>query len=367
MSVIPPAVPGIWRKLPGYLADPLGPLAIRPRRLPRAAPWLVRYLASGWTEARVRATARALRPLLEGAPARHAALARDAGHPELIESRGLWYVYPDRAAFEAEAMSWRIRRGLGIAWHEFEADELRSREPDLARRYRFGVLVPEGGHCRDPGAHVAALVALARAEGVVFRRARATGFSIARGRLQAVLTEQGEIAADRAVIAAGARSAALARAAGDAVPLESERGYHAVLLDAPAGPRTPLMPSDGKMSVIMTRAGLRVAGQVEIAGLEAAPDWRRAEVLREWMFTLFPSLPRDLPPERFRLWMGHRPSPPDGKPVIGPARGSADIVHAFGHGHVGLVAGPRTGEAVAALLLGASPTLPLAPFSAQRF
>jgi D-amino-acid dehydrogenase len=367
MSVIPPAVPGTWRKVPGYLADPLGPLAIRPSYLPRAAGWLLRYLASGWTEARVRRTAHALRPLLAGAPARHAALARDAGHPELIEQRGLWYVYPDRAAFEAEALSWRIRRELGIGWEEFAGDELRQREPDLARRYGFGVLVGEGGHCRDPGAHVAGLAALARSEGVVFRRARATGFSIARGRLQAVLTEQGEIAADRAVISAGARSKALAEAAGDRVPLESERGYHAVLEDAPAGPRTPLMPSDGKMSVIMTRAGLRVAGQVEIAGLEAAPDWRRAEILREWMFTMFPSLPRDLPPERFRLWMGHRPSLPDGLPCLGPASATPDIVHAFGHGHVGLVAGPRTGEAVAALLLGAAPGFAAEAFRAQRF
>jgi D-amino-acid dehydrogenase len=367
MSVIPPATPGIWRKLPGYLTDPLGPLAIRPAYLPRAAGWLLRYLASGWTETRVRATAHALRPLLEGAPARHAALARDAGHPELIEQRGLWYVYPDRAGFEAEAMSWRIRRELGIAWEEFLGDELRQREPDLARRYGFGVLVGEGGHCRDPGAHVAGLVALARSEGVVFRRAAAQGFRIERGRLRGVLTRDGEIAADRAVIAAGARSKPLAEAAGDRVPLESERGYHAVLLDAQPGTRTPLMPSDGKMSVIMTRAGLRVAGQVEIAGLEAAPDWRRAEILRQWMFALFPSLPPDLRAERFRVWMGHRPSLPDGQPVIGSARATPDIVHAFGHGHVGLVAGPRTGEAVAALLLGARPGFAIETFSAQRF
>ncbi|MFN7001667.1 MAG: NAD(P)/FAD-dependent oxidoreductase, partial [Elioraea tepidiphila] len=198
------------------------------------------------------------------------------------------------------------------------------------RRYRFAVLVEEGGHCRDPGAYVAALVALAERQGMRRLRARATGFRIEGGRLRAVLTDQGELAADRAVIAAGARSAPLACAAGDRVPLESERGYHAVIEGAEVGPRTPMMPSDGKMAVTMTEAGLRCAGQVEIAGLEAAPNWKRAEILRDHLLRSFPGLPRDLDPARVKLWMGHRPSTPDGLPVIGPASGCAEVIHCFG-------------------------------------
>jgi D-amino-acid dehydrogenase len=96
-----------------------------------------------------------------------------------------------------------------------------------------------------------------------------------------VLTDQGEMAADRAVIAAGAHSRRLAAAAGSDVPLETERGYHAMILGAEVGPRTPLMPVDGKMSVTLTDRGLRCAGQVEIAGLAAAPNWKRAEILRD--------------------------------------------------------------------------------------
>jgi D-amino-acid dehydrogenase len=182
-----------------------------------------------------------------------------------------------------------------------------------------------------------------------------------------VRTGSGEIAADRAAICAGARSRALAAAAGDRVPLETERGYHAVVAGAEAGPRTPLMPWDGKMSITMTDTGLRVAGQVEIAGLEAAPDWRRAEILRDHLLGAFPDLPRDLPAERVRFWMGHRPSMPDGLPCLGPASATADVVHAFGHGHVGLVAGPRSGRLVAQMLGGRTPELDLAPCDPRRF
>jgi D-amino-acid dehydrogenase len=367
MSVIPPAVPGLWRKVPGFVADPLGPLAIRWQYLPRVVPWLLRYLLSGWTEARVLRTARALRVLLRDAPALHAALAEEAGVPHLIQRRGLQYIYPSRAEFEAEAMAWRIRRQVGIDWIELSAEELRQREPALARRYGFGVVVEEGGHCLDPGAYVAALVHLARAQGATLRPARATGFRIEAGRLRAVRTDAGEIPADRAAICAGAHSRALAAAAGDRLPLETERGYHAVIADAEAGPRTPMMPWDGKMSITGTAGGLRVSGQVEIAGLEAAPNWRRAEILRDHLLRTFPDLPRDMPAERVRFWMGHRPSMPDGLPCLGPARATQDVVHAFGHGHVGLVAGPRSARLVAQMIAARTPELDPAPYDPHRF
>jgi D-amino-acid dehydrogenase len=371
MSVIPPAVPGLWKKVPGYLADPLGPLAIRWSYFPKVVPWLARYLLSGWTEARVQRTAHALRAMLKDSPALHAALAEEAGVPELIRRQGLMYVYHDRAEFEAEAMAWRVRRNTGIQWIELSAEEMRQREPALDRRYGFGVLVEEGGHCLDPGAYVAALVQLAEAQGAALRTERATGFRIEGGRLSAVLTENGEIAADHAVVSAGARSRELAAAAGSRVPLETERGYHAMIAHAPGedlpGPRTPLMPVDGKMSITMTRRGLRCAGQVEIAGLEAAPNWKRAEILRDHLLRSFPDLPRDLPAERVKVWMGHRPSMPDGLPCLGPAGATADVVLAFGHGHVGLVAGPRSGRLVAQLLTGRAPEIDLGPYDPRRF
>jgi D-amino-acid dehydrogenase len=366
-SILPMSSPGIWRKVPGWLADPLGPLAIRWRYLPRLLPWLTRFLRAGATEARVAATARALRPLLLNAPELHRRLAEEAGVSELISRQGMLSVFPSRAEFVAEELEWRLRRENGVRWLELSADELRQREPTLSRRYSFGVLVEENGQCRDPGAYVAALVRHAVAQGAELRRARALGFRIEGARLLAVRTDAGEIAADRAVIAAGARSHVLAAAAGDRVPLETERGYHAVIADPGITPRYPVMPSDGKMACVMTPQGLRLAGQVELAGLDAAPNWRRAEVLRDFARRVFPDVPADLPASRVKVWMGHRPSTPDGLPCIGPASGCPDIVYAFGHGHVGLTAAAATGRLVADLISGRQPAIDIAPFSAQRF
>jgi len=366
-SVIPVSSPGLWKKIPGYLRDPLGPVAIRWRYLPKVLPWLRRFIAAGSTVAKVEATARALAPLVANAPALHRALAEQAGVAELIQRNGVLFVFPTRADYEAEATSWRIRADNGTKWIELNADELRQREPGLDRRYTFALLVEENGQCIDPGSYVGALARLAEGLGAEMRRERALGFRTQDGRLRAVRTESGEIAADRAVIAAGARSRELAASVGDKIPLETERGYHVLIADPESGPRIPMMPSDGKMAHAMTPQGLRIAGQVELAGLEAAPNWKRAEILREFAIHTWPGLPSDLPAERIKFWMGHRPSTPDGLPCIGLATGCADVVHAFGHGHIGLTAGPMTGKIVADLIAGRPARMDVAAFSPRRF
>jgi D-amino-acid dehydrogenase len=277
------------------------------------------------------------------------------------------FAFPDRAAFDAEAVSWKVRRDNGVKWLELDEDELRQREPSLDRHYKFAVLVEENGQCRDPGAYVAALARHATALGATIVQSGATGFRIEAGRLRAVTTRDGEIACDKAVIAAGAWSKVLAQAVGDRVFLETERGYHVVIADPGIEPRYPVMPSDGKMACVMTPAGLRLAGQVELAGLDAAPNWKRAEVLLAFARKVYPGLPEDLPPERVKLWMGHRPSTPDGLPCLGLASGCPDVVHAFGHGHVGLTAAAMSGKVVADLVAGRAPRFDLAPYSAARF
>jgi len=131
--------------------------------------------------------------------------------------------------------------------------------------------------------------------------------------------------------------------------------------------RTPIMVGEAKAPLTPTAHGLRVAGQVELASLEAEPDWRRADVLLSLARRVLPDLPAEIDPGRVRHWMGHRPSIADGLPVIGPASGCADVVHAFGHGHVGLAASAKTAALVADLVLGRPPVIDPAPYAAARF
>jgi D-amino-acid dehydrogenase len=366
-SIIPMSMPGLWKKVPGFLADPTGPLAIRWTHLASLAPWLVRFVTAGSTATKVERTARILSGLLHDAPARHTALAEKIGRPELIRRNGLIYAYPDRAAFEAEAFAWRVRRDNGVAFRELSAAQLHALEPELSDRYTFAALVEHGGHVVDPGVYVAAIVEQAVRQGAERLKAKAAAFQVANGRLEGVVTETGLISCDRAVIAAGVHSKALAQAAGDQVPLQSERGYHVVIPPDILTGTMPIMPGDGKMGNNPTVAGLRIAGQVELASVDAKPDWRRADILLRHAGKTYTALADGTGGKETDRWMGHRPSVADGLPVIGHARLSTDIIHAFGHGHIGMATGPVTALIVADLIAGRQFMPEIASFSASRF
>ena len=365
-SVVPMSMPGTLGKVPGWLADPMGPLTIRWSYLPFLAPWLIRFIRAGTPE-RIAAQARALRPLLAPGLATLAPLIKDAGAESLVERHGHLFVYRAEASWQKEALAWRLRRDNGIEWDEFSADELRQLEPQLSREYVKGVLVRENGHTVNPNRLVNALADAFRRGGGRIERRRALGFAFEGERLAGIRTDGGLIEADAAVIAAGIWSKPLAAELGDRLPLESERGYHVMVREPEVVPRQPVADADGKFVATPMELGLRVAGTVELAGLKAAPNWERARLLLKHLKRLYPAMREDYPEERLSLWMGHRPSMPDSLPVIGRSRRSAEVIYAFGHGHIGMASGPMTGKLVAELLSGQRPSADLTPFRPDRF
>ena len=170
-----------------------------------------------------------------------------------------------------------------------------------------------------------------------------------------------------AVVAAGIWSKPLAAELGDRIPLETERGYHIMILDPEVAPRIPTADAEGKFVATPMELGLRLAGTVELAGLDAPPSWERARVLLTHARRMFPALLVDYPDERIAMWMGHRPSLPDSLPVIGSSRRTRDVVYAFGHGHIGMTCAAKTGRTVAEIISGERPGVDPVLFSPQRF
>ena len=147
----------------------------------------------------------------------------------------------------------------------------------------------------------------------------------------------------------------------------AERGYHIVIHDCPARPEISLMLAEGKLAVASTPTGLRFAGQVELAAPDAPPDWNRARILLHFARRMFPQARDAIDAGDHDMWMGNRPSTPDGLPVIGKASGCADIVHAFGHAHFGMSMSPATARIAADLVTGQQPAIDPAPYSPRRF
>jgi D-amino-acid dehydrogenase len=109
--------------------------------------------------------------------------------------------------------------------------------------------------------------------------------------------------------------------------------------------------------------GLRIGGAVELAGLEAPPDYDRARALVRLAKKYIPDLSVRCGTE----WMGHRPSTPDSVPVISPSQKYKNVYYAFGHGHLGLTGSMTTGRLIAELVSGKTPNIDLTPFHVGRF
>jgi len=186
---------------------------------------------------------------------------------------------------------------------------------------------------------------------------------IAADGMVTLICEGDRIVADAVVLAAGAHSRGLARKLGADVPLETERGYHIVCPHPGAGLSGPVMNGEGKFLATPMAMGLRFAGTVELGGLAAPPTPRRIEAITKKAEDMVPGLNT----EGMTTWLGFRPSLPDSLPVIGPSPARAGVFFAFGHQHVGLTAGPRTGGLIADLVAGRAPNVDIAPYRADRF
>jgi len=365
-SVVPVSMPGTLAKVPHWLLDPTGPLSIRLAYLPRLLPWLYRFVRAGNPE-RVQAQARALRGLLAPSLEMHRDLAQSVGAGKLIEASGLLMVYRSEASFAADAGPNRLRADNGVVIEGLSQDELRQLEPTISREYVRARLIAENGYCRNPLVLSQSFARALAENGGEIRRERAEDFEFAEGRVTAVLTSIGRVPVGAVVVAAGAHSKRLAARLGERVPLDTERGYHAMIARPEVAPRRPIMDVERKFVATPMEQGLRMAGTVEFAGLKAPPDWRRARVLLDQGRSMFPGLPREMSEERVSLWMGFRPSMPDSLPVIGPARRFANAFLAFGHGHVGLIGAPMTGRIVTDLVAGRPAPIDVTPFSPARF
>jgi D-amino-acid dehydrogenase len=361
-SVVPVGTPGILARVPQYLTDPAAPLSIHWSHLPRALPWLMRFVAAS-RRGRVEQISRALRPLVGSVFESYRPLVQDAGCADLIHRTGYIGVYESEAAFRADAYPLRLRRERGVIVEDMTAGELRAHDPQLAPIYARGVRLPEQGHVSNPLWLAQRLFRHYAAHGGSFVQREVRGFEVGAGRVRALHTDAGPLPVETLVLCAGVHSGALAARLGAQVPLESQRGYHVHFPNPGIEPPTPVMSGEYKFFTTPMADGLRIAGTVEIAGIDAPPTQARIDALVAHAKRMYPALDTS----GMTTWMGHRPCTPDSLPVIGRAPGVANAWFAFGHGHLGLCAAAPTGRLIAELIAGRPPFLDPQPYRPERF
>jgi D-amino-acid dehydrogenase len=363
-EVMPTIHPRILMKVPGWLLDPLGPLTIRWRYLPKALPW---FLAAGRNAlpSRVKAIAEARAALGLRVVSDFETLLDAAGTRDLLVKEDALRLYDTEAEFAAEAVEREIKSAHGYEMKRISAKEIVDIEPAIASDFACGAFYGGWYHVRDPQRVVTSIAKHVVASGGEIVKDDVRRVVHDGSRATRLMLTKGERPVDRLVICAGAYSGILTKQIGDRVLLEAERGYHLTIPNP--GFELGRSITYAKTPIAMTpmAMGLRLAGSDEFAGLDAPPNWKRADI--HWTFAkrVFPALrPLD---DTVTRWMGRRPGTPDGLPVIGPSKKLANVCYGFGHSHMGLTWGPTTGRLLAEEMGGQKSNIDLAPFRVDRF
>jgi D-amino-acid dehydrogenase len=360
-DILPLAQKGMWRQLPRWLSDPLGPLSISPAYLPQLLPWLVRFLAAGMGDGKTALAAQA--GLMRLARSEWLALIDRAGLRPMLREAGSLELYESDAEFERALPDWRARSDHGIAFEHVSGARLADLQPGLSPRFGRGTFVPDWKTVDDPMIFGKAVWAHAEKLGAGFRKANVIDSGL-EGETLSLRLDSGEMLRPSVLVnAAGAWSKQLASRFGDRIPLDTERGYNTTLPVEAFDVRRQLIFGGHGFVITPLSTGLRIGGAVEFAGLTKRANFARAKAMVSKATDFLPGLRT----EGGREWMGFRPSLPDSLPVIGASRTSSRVIHAFGHGHLGKTQAAATARLVRDLVLQQDTAIDLAPFSAQRF
>ncbi len=357
-AVLPVGTPDVLKKLPSLLFNRNSPLAIRPGAMMALAPWLARFTRQSLPKA-AHKNALALATLVSGARELWHDLATRIGGLDLLQQEGCLYLYETEKAFRAAEADMAHRRSFGVSVDLISASELAHLEPNLPQM-AGAAFFSGASFLSDPGAMVQRLAqSTLQYAGLLTANVE----RLTRQFDGIILEGVGfRMHAKRVILAAGARSRALAAMAGDEVPLDTERGYH-LEWDMPAPLLTrPCSPTSRGFYLCPMTGRLRVAGTVELGGLTAPPSQHRLDRLLKGARAIFPDLP-----EPSATWMGFRPSMPDSLPVIGASQGGAEVIHAFGHGHIGVTLAPITARIVVDLIKGREPEVDISACRPGRF
>lgn len=347
----------LWKGLK-WMLNPSSPFYLRPRLDFGLLAWLGRF---AWAARRSNCEAHTLllRDLLSESRRLFDGLADlDFG----LEARGLLMLHttPEGRAGNVHEAEHGVR--LGLIPRLVAGAELDALEPGDLVRAGEAVFWPDDAHL-DPARFSAALAREAKAEGVAFMLATATGFVAEGSSVKALQTTEGGVPGDVFVLAAGSASPGLAGSLGLKLPMQPGKGYSFDV--APSRmPRLPSILAEARVAVTPLGDRLRLAGTMELSGMDLSIQRRRVEAIHRAPEAY---LDLELPPIPESLWAGLRPCSPDGLPYLGPFARFPNLHAATGHAMLGIGLAPVTGVLVAEAATGARASLPLHAFRPDRF
>lgn len=353
--------PSVLTGLPRLLFHRESPLRVSPRHALANLPWMFGFLRN-CTPRRVETITRHLARLLDEADGGLDPLFARISADDLVVRNGCFYLFATEADFAAAAGDIETRRRHGVAFEVIDGAEVKAMEPGIAMPVHKALHFTGARHITDPGELMRRLHGAFVAAGGDWVNRAVVSCAPGESTVGVTLDDGGEITCGHLAIAAGAWSREIRGSGAEALPLDTERGYHLMFGSRRDLVSRPVGWAKAGFYATPMRQGLRIAGTVEIAGIDAPPDPRRLAYLRRKAEEMLGPLG-----EPSSTWLGFRPTMPDALPVIGRSQAGDRVLFAFGHQHVGLTLSGITGRYVAGLASGNAPNVDLSPYGASRF
>ncbi len=361
---VPLAAPGALSSGLKWLLDPESPFYIKPRFNFELFEWLLRFSLAA-REGPMRRAIPVLRDLSRASIALYDELAALDGLEFGYQRKGALAIYRTQKGFAAGVEEVHLLGEFGIQAEVLNAARARELEPNMDEGIVGGVYHPGDAHLR-PADFVRGLARQAGRRGVrLCTKTEVLGFETQGRWVVGVKTTRGEFRPDQIVLAAGAWSPVVARDLKLRVPIQAAKGYSLTFKRPEKCPTLPLM--FGEARVIATPMGdvLRLAGTLELAGLDFSINRRRVAAIQRAAGAYLPRGLENM--ELLEIWRGLRPCTPDGLPLIGRARKFDNLFLAAGHAMLGMSLGPATGQLVAQMVCGQKPEIDPHPFRPERF
>ena len=359
---MPVSRPSVWLQTPRWLLDPEGPVRIAPTYAPQLVPWFLRFFRAGLPSKLQQLEAEGAILCKRALPDMQTLMA-EIGLSEDVSATGCLSLYASEDEFEADRERLDMLDRHGFDYEVIGGNRLRELEPEIAPVIQKAVLLPGNRTVRNPSDIVTRLTEIVVARGGQSVRGEVIGIE-AIGAVKTVhLNDGSRLCAKNVVICAGAFSGRLSKMLGEPMPLETERGYHTQIMTPGITLNHSIIWPAKAFMVSPTAGGIRVGGTVEMAGLNAPPDYRRAKITVKRAREALPGLKLEETSE----WMGHRPALPDTIPVMSASGKMSGVFYSTGHGHLGLTFAATSAQLMADLICETKPPIDLTPYSITRF
>ncbi len=359
-SITPVLMPGMIKKIPNLLLSKDGPLFLRFPGFLKIIPFLTKYLTYA-NKQHVDYISKNLAYLLKDSVNEHKELSKGTNASQWIKDSPFFFIYKKKQDFINDSYTWSLRKKHGFNLIEVDEEEIKSLFPGLSSQYKFAIKIENLGYISNSQKYLDDLLDGFKKLGGKILENEVTDI-VEEGDSISIVTKENNIIVDDVIISSGVYSNEFAKKFGVKVPIQSERGYHLELHETDVKLNYPIMNGYLKLAITPRPTGIRFAGLVEFGSLNSNPNPKAFELLMRNAKSMFPEIKFKTKQE----WSGHRPSTVDSLPVIGSSSVNKKIHFGYGHHHIGLTGGPKTGKILSKTILRDNEKLDIEAFSPSR-